>query len=378
MTPPANRLLACLVAILFYCTAHSEPYFAHSSGTMVYDQATNRVWARCHFGQDWDGSTCRGQPSADTFQSSIRRITQLNEQNAQGGYQDWRIPTVRELESLFWCSTGLTDQYTLQDGGRPLLANCKGAFKKPPVNSGAFPKTPEGGYHYWATDADRNADMAWAVAPDFKAYVRADLRKEYVYSSLITRLVRHTALRNEDRITEGFTEPLPDALQWDDNRSLQEFRARAAVEARKASEVAEATANQRQAREAAEKNWNTYLKTATAQRLYIDAGQHSARGDTGKASEVYQTIIRRFPDSEIAIKAIDQIAAIRRTEATIDAANRSENSQRETAETMRRADENASVRASCFSRVNICVARCRSWGGSSESFCVQGCQADCR
>lgn len=55
----------------------------------IVDSSTLLTWKRCLAGQSWDGTGCTGSPSAMTWQSAL-----------QGAPSGWRLPNIKELESL--------------------------------------------------------------------------------------------------------------------------------------------------------------------------------------------------------------------------------------------------------------------------------------
>ena len=124
------------------------------------------------------------------------------------------------------------------------------------------------------------------------------------------------------------------------------------------------------------------LVAGGAQALYLQAGKAQRNGTIEQggvsfyASELYEMIVEKFPKSEFAVKATDQLNALDRTERQGQAARQAAERQ---AEALRDADRNASNRAACFSEVNSCVARCRSLGMNYDStqYCVNNCQKTC-
>ena len=123
------------------------------------------------------------------------------------------------------------------------------------------------------------------------------------------------------------------------------------------------------------------LVAGGAQSLYLQAGkaQRSGRVDVSGvsfyASELYELLIEKFPSSDYAVKATDQLNAMDRSErqasATRDAAAASERA----ANAQRDADRNSSGRAACFSQVRSCEARCSE--SSNRGVCIQMCQRTC-
>jgi uncharacterized membrane protein YqiK len=104
------------------------------------------------------------------------------------------------------------------------------------------------------------------------------------------------------------------------------------------------------------------LVTSGAQAMYLQAGKAQRAGSVSVngvdfyATELYEAIVDKFPSSEYAVKASDQLNAMGRTDA------------------VRQADSNASSRAACFSRVRKCEANCTS---SGYSYCIRQCQENC-
>lgn len=70
-------------------------YRLNSNGT-VTDLTTDLVWMRCRIGQSWDGVSCTGTPTPYAWLYATR----LNGTVSFASYSDWRLPTVRELDSL--------------------------------------------------------------------------------------------------------------------------------------------------------------------------------------------------------------------------------------------------------------------------------------
>jgi hypothetical protein len=76
--------------------ASGEAYVIHKDAAMVLDKTTNLVWQRCSVGQTFDKlKGCIGEAKEFTFEEA--------QQLSKDG---WRVPTIRELESLRVCSTG--------------------------------------------------------------------------------------------------------------------------------------------------------------------------------------------------------------------------------------------------------------------------------
>jgi hypothetical protein len=92
--------------------------FGSANITITHNQ-TGLMWKRCAEGQAWDGSaTCAGLATRMTWASALQAANTANAA-AFAGYADWRLPNIKELESI--------------------VEFC-GAF--PAINQAAFPATP--------------------------------------------------------------------------------------------------------------------------------------------------------------------------------------------------------------------------------------------
>ncbi|WP_300617342.1 DUF1566 domain-containing protein [Dokdonella sp.] len=77
-------------------------FVLHADGTTT-DTRTGLMWSRCAYGQKGRGETddyhCEGDPEPMPWEEALRRVRDLN---AEGhlGYGDWRLPNIKELQSL--------------------------------------------------------------------------------------------------------------------------------------------------------------------------------------------------------------------------------------------------------------------------------------
>ena len=63
---------------------------------LVTDRRTRLVWRRCSEGMTWDGSRCHGQPTPYTWDDALAHARGV----AAGTGAAWRVPNIKELESL--------------------------------------------------------------------------------------------------------------------------------------------------------------------------------------------------------------------------------------------------------------------------------------
>lgn len=145
-----------------------------ANGAEVKDLQTGLTWQRCSVGQRWSGSSCEGETQKFT----------LDEALAQAG-NGWRVPTVRELQSLRVCSTGfVSDTRDFRDGGAGVPKWCNDGSRRPTIHTGAFPNTPSD--WYWTSSPVVGlSDDAWLVVFNYGGVY--DYNR---YGSVHVRLVR--------------------------------------------------------------------------------------------------------------------------------------------------------------------------------------------
>lgn len=159
-----NAYSSCISGNENIAVAYSTPdknFSIHGNGTVV-DLKNGLMWKRCSQGQMWNGSGCIGDASLLDWSSS------LIEANADEflGYHDWRLPNVKELQSI--------------------LENRCWA---PSVNGRLFPDAPTSGqFRYWTSSPYfRYETLAW-----FVSFSHGDVDLDYKESLLRVRLVRTT------------------------------------------------------------------------------------------------------------------------------------------------------------------------------------------
>jgi hypothetical protein len=99
-------------------------YTVHGSTGTVTDTITGLMWQLCSQGQAGDGCTA-GSATAHTWQAAFKLATTANT-NKIAGYNDWRLPNIKELTSL-----AALDRYN------------------PAINLTAFPNTPSA--DFWSS-----------------------------------------------------------------------------------------------------------------------------------------------------------------------------------------------------------------------------------
>ena len=119
-------------------------YIDHENGTIT-DTKTNLMWKKCTEGQT--GNNCSGQPKFYSWAEAKQKAKTEN----FAGFNDWRLPTSKELDSLIYCSNGRSAQAKAE----PWLYRCSENnenYQVPTINTQAFPNMiPMGNqYIYWS------------------------------------------------------------------------------------------------------------------------------------------------------------------------------------------------------------------------------------
>lgn len=74
--------------------------FKPGEAGIVADRQTGLSWMRCALGQDWNGADCTGTPAKYPWAGALDAVDKFNRQGGYGGHADWRLPTLKELESI--------------------------------------------------------------------------------------------------------------------------------------------------------------------------------------------------------------------------------------------------------------------------------------
>lgn len=92
-----HRLVAvfCIGMVPWVCRAGTE-MIASADGTEVVS-STGIVWARCVEGMRWTGRTCAGTPRWLSHSEAVAVVASRRQLDGAA----WRLPRVRELETLF-------------------------------------------------------------------------------------------------------------------------------------------------------------------------------------------------------------------------------------------------------------------------------------
>ena len=116
------------------------------NGDIIYDTTTQLEWQRCSLGQTWNGRTCAGEANRYTWDQARAAADRVS---------GWRLPTIEELRTLTYCSSGRPARFS---NGR----SCSGDYQRPTIVTEAFPETPSGWFWSGSPDAG-HSDFAWYV-----------------------------------------------------------------------------------------------------------------------------------------------------------------------------------------------------------------------
>lgn len=166
-------------------------HFAIVAPGVVKDNRTGLQWMRCSLGQDWDetSKSCNGSVRTFNHEDALAIAKKLNQVGGYAGKTNWRLPTVRELQSLRFCSNGFSaEQVYPPDGKGSVPRLCKSGHTQPTIATTIFPDMESGKLWYWTSSArpeTMNHPAAWDVI-----FLNGDVDLNYTYSKYAVRLVR--------------------------------------------------------------------------------------------------------------------------------------------------------------------------------------------
>lgn len=117
---------------------------------------------RCALGQTWTGTTCAGAPVSHDWQGALIAAAGFNAADGHAGFKDWRLPNIKELDSL-------------------VELQCV----RPSLNAGVFPATPD--CRFWTSTPGFRSQKEAGLYVNFMHGYTDDQRAEDAYH---VRLVR--------------------------------------------------------------------------------------------------------------------------------------------------------------------------------------------
>jgi hypothetical protein len=137
-------------------TADDDKFTVIANGEVLHIQS-NLVFMRCSIGQQWDGTSCIGEPTAYNWQQALLISVETDFNNST----NWRLPNIKELNVI-----------------------AERACVRPSINDTIFPNTSPDDY-WTSTPAILNDDSAWSVA-----FTNASNTQRLKTGSLFVRLTR--------------------------------------------------------------------------------------------------------------------------------------------------------------------------------------------
>ncbi len=155
---PAVAAQTCQSTIV--ASTPTSDFTDNGDGT-VTDSDTGLMWKRCSEGKVWDWAGCAGAASPLTWLGALEWVAQVNSTGGFAGYTDWRVPNVKELNSI-------------------MEEQCN----YPALNTQVFPSP---GDWYWSSSPFvADANQAWAT--QFYNVGFIEVRPKLLYANI--RLVR--------------------------------------------------------------------------------------------------------------------------------------------------------------------------------------------
>jgi uncharacterized protein (TIGR02145 family) len=131
-------------------------YIDHGDGT-VTDTKTKLMWKKCSEGQS--GNHCSGKGKRYSWKDAMQRFKHVS----FAGYNNWRMPTRKELRTLVYCSNGIPQKeawdYTCSGKNKR-----KGDYQAPTIKSNAFPNVGKDAWYWSSSPNAGNSNVAWYVS----------------------------------------------------------------------------------------------------------------------------------------------------------------------------------------------------------------------
>lgn len=132
--------------------------FVDGGSGVVLQPSSSLEWMRCSLGQEWSGGRCLAEVDMYTWSNA----RQAAEEYVFNGHEDWRLPTIEELQSII-----------------------KSSCVAPSIDLSVFPDTPT--KSYWS--GSLYGKNAWRVY--FGDGFKDNNNNQYVRAAV--RLVRQTS-----------------------------------------------------------------------------------------------------------------------------------------------------------------------------------------
>jgi hypothetical protein len=146
----------------------------------------------------------------------------------------------------------------------------------------------------------------------------------------------------------------------------REAKAKADAGQQQAKAETEAKQRQTKADADAKRQFEKTLTADTPQAMYLAGVKYEDNGDSGRAKKVYSTIMDRFPQDALAIKAADRLLSLRNAgQAQTSAANQAQ-------------ANTSSCYKQCSAFIEACLAQCAGFSDKAPDWATASKQTECR
>lgn len=80
----------------YFSTHQTNGHYQPMQDGLVQDPITGLTWYRCGAGQDWADAQCQATPILLSYEAAQDWTSTL----VLAGFNDWRVPTIKEMSSL--------------------------------------------------------------------------------------------------------------------------------------------------------------------------------------------------------------------------------------------------------------------------------------
>lgn len=289
------------------------------NGDGTFNGADGTIWQKCTLGSVWQNGKCEGRVAELNFLEALNAA----KNDRFLGHSDWMIPSAELFRNTFFKN------------------DCK-LHSWAKKNDGVNGQYPIRGF-WWTSWSDDGKAKVMSQSEYIGTKDEAAVSKETNGYSISTTLARNLPIADEGRFKYS--------VRLFEKQKIE-----------KATEIAKVEYEERLLREA--------INNKNPQVMYLAAGSYERNGDGYKASQIYQAIITRFPSSNWAVKANDQLNEAKRSSDAQSAAN-----QRQYDAQRANQDAAAQSRNQCSVRIGTCESSCGYGSGSWP--CKQRCQSMC-
>lgn len=140
-------------------------HFINNDNGTVSDTRNKLMWMRCSLGQSWKKEACEGKAKEFTWKRAMKQSDDW------AGYDDWRLPTIKELHTIVYCLKGRRavdlknesrSRYVKGDGLNGMCLSDDDT--NPRINPVHFPNMPTIYPWFWSsTKYSENKFRAWSI-----------------------------------------------------------------------------------------------------------------------------------------------------------------------------------------------------------------------